>query len=46
MDKECGKEGLEIATNMRGNIQMIKNQDMAFLHGPQEMYIKEIINLM
>ena len=45
MVTDYGKEGLATVTNMRESIQMIKNQDMEFLHGPAEMFTKEIMKM-
>ncbi len=44
MGREFGKDLQEIVINMRDNIKTIKNKDMEYLVGQQEMCIKEIIN--
>lgn len=44
MDMEFGKDLQEIVINMRDNIKTIKNKDMEYLVGQQEMCTKEIIN--
>lgn len=41
---EFGKDLQEIVINMRDNIKTIKNKDMEYLVGQQEMCTKEIIN--
>jgi hypothetical protein len=40
----CGKKEWGIAINMKESIFKIKNMDMEFLAGQEEMYIKGIIN--
>jgi|688.fasta_scaffold471226_1 hypothetical protein len=44
MVKEYGKEDQEIVINIKVVISTIRNQGLAYLHGKQEMYIKETIN--
>lgn len=44
MDRGFGKDLQEIVINMRDNIRTIKNKDMEYLVGQQEMYTREIIN--
>jgi poly-D-alanine transfer protein DltD len=39
-DKAFGRKVLEIVTNMKAHTNKIKNKDMVFLHGQQEMCIK------
>ena len=45
MDKEFGKKVLVTVINIKVNTQMIKNQDMVFLHGPLETFIKDTIKV-
>ena len=46
MVQEYGKRVQDITINIKANMKMIKKMDMEYLHGLQEMYIKEIINQM
>lgn len=43
MAKVYGKEVREALTNIRGNINKIKNKAMVYLLGKMEVCIKEII---
>ena len=45
VDREYGREELQILINMMVNIKMIKSGDMEYSHGLMEIYIKEIIQL-
>lgn len=42
---EYGKKDLEIVTNMKDSILMIKNRVMAFLHGQVEMFTRGIMRM-
>lgn len=46
MVQEYGKRVQDIMINIKANMKMIKKMGMEYLHGLQEMYIKEIINQM